>query len=27
VTEEFRDKLHTMKNSAGSMISGADVRR
>ncbi len=27
VTEEFRDKLHTMKNNAGSMISGADVRR
>jgi general secretion pathway protein D len=27
VTEEFRDKLHTMKNGAGSMISGADVRR
>jgi general secretion pathway protein D len=27
VTEEFRDKLHTMKNSAGSMISGAEVRR
>ena len=27
VTEEFRDKLHTMKNSAGSMISGADARR
>jgi general secretion pathway protein D len=27
VTEEFRDKLYTMKNSAGSMISGADVRR
>jgi general secretion pathway protein D len=26
VTEEFRDKLHTMKN-AGSVISGADVRR
>jgi general secretion pathway protein D len=25
VTEEFRDKLHTMKNSAGSVISGADA--
>jgi general secretion pathway protein D len=27
VTEEFRDKLHTMKNSGNSMISGADARR
>ena len=27
VTEEFRDKLHAMKNSGGSVISGADVRR
>jgi general secretion pathway protein D len=27
VTEEFRDKLHTMKNSASSVISGADARR
>jgi general secretion pathway protein D len=27
VTEEFRDKLTTMKNSASSVVSGADVRR
>jgi general secretion pathway protein D len=27
VTQEFRDKLTTMKNGEGSMISGADVRR
>jgi general secretion pathway protein D len=27
VTEEFRDKLHTMKNSGNSMITGADARR
>jgi general secretion pathway protein D len=25
VTQEFRDKLTTMKNSGGSMISGADT--
>jgi general secretion pathway protein D len=27
VTEEFRDKLTSMKNSASSVVSGADVRR
>jgi general secretion pathway protein D len=27
VTEEFRDRLHTMKNSGSSMISGADARQ
>jgi general secretion pathway protein D len=27
VTQEFRDKLTTMKNSASSLVSGADVRR
>jgi general secretion pathway protein D len=27
VTEEFRDKLTTMKSSASSLVSGADVRR
>jgi general secretion pathway protein D len=27
VTEEFRDKLHAMKNSGSSVVSGADVRR
>jgi general secretion pathway protein D len=27
VTEEFRDKLTTMKNGANSVVSGADVKR
>src|SRR5215471_615117 len=27
VTEEFRDKLHTMKDSTSSVVSGANVRR
>jgi general secretion pathway protein D len=27
VTEEFRDKLSTMKNGANSVVSGADVKR
>jgi general secretion pathway protein D len=27
VTEEFRDKLTTMKNSGNSVVSGADVKR
>jgi general secretion pathway protein D len=26
VTEEFRDKLHNMKNTGSSIVSGADVR-
>jgi general secretion pathway protein D len=27
VTEEFRDKLTTMRNNGGAIVSGADVRR